>query len=76
MSLRIARNLLGALLAFAFTMFILSVSAFAQTESVLYTFTGGSDGSGPSALIQGLDGVFYGTTANGGSSNLGTAFKF
>jgi hypothetical protein len=36
----------------------------------------GADGSSPSALIQGVDGVFYGTTANGGLSNLGTAFKF
>jgi len=67
MSLRIARNLLGALLAFAFTMFILSVSAFAQTESVLYTFTGGSDGSGPTgSLIFDAAGNLYGTTDAGG----------
>lgn len=28
------------------------------------------------APIQGIDGIFYGTTAYGGSSSLGTVFKF
>jgi uncharacterized repeat protein (TIGR03803 family) len=40
--------------------------------SVLYSFQGGNDGSGPSAgLIAGADGNFYGTTAAAG----GTVFK-
>jgi uncharacterized repeat protein (TIGR03803 family) len=47
----------------------------------LYPFTGGSDGSNPqAALMQGNDGLFYGTTLNGGQptngSPAGTAFQF
>jgi uncharacterized repeat protein (TIGR03803 family) len=35
-----------------------------------------ADGANPeSSLVQGTDGTFYGTTAFGGSSNMGTAFK-
>src|SRR5208282_5960449 len=42
----------------------------------LYSFTGGNDGGEPYAgLVQGSDGNFYGTTYNGGTSNLGTVFK-
>ncbi len=46
-----------------------------QTYSVLHSF-GGSDGAAPqSALIMDTSGNLYGTTANGGSGNYGTAFK-
>ena len=47
------------------------------TETVLYSFAGGgSDGAHPYAgLIQGSDGNFYGTTANGGLGSQGTVFK-
>ena len=47
------------------------------TETILHFFTGGSsDGAGPDGtLIQGSDGNFYGTTANGGISGDGTVFK-
>ena len=50
------------------------------TQNVLYTFMGGSDGIHPMAgLIQGSDGNFYGTTANGGATGsnpgVGTVFK-
>jgi uncharacterized repeat protein (TIGR03803 family) len=46
------------------------------TETVLYSFAGGSDGANPQAgLILGSDGNFYGTTASGGTDNLGTVFK-
>jgi uncharacterized repeat protein (TIGR03803 family) len=48
----------------------------AWTETTLHTFTGGSDGSGPSAsLIFGRGGALYGTTAGGGAFGLGTVFK-
>ncbi|HMH27796.1 MAG TPA: choice-of-anchor tandem repeat GloVer-containing protein [Steroidobacteraceae bacterium] len=46
------------------------------TETVLYSFAGGSDGANPEAgLIQGSDGNFYGTTFQGGAGGLGTVFK-
>ncbi len=44
--------------------------------SVLYTFTGGADGSGPSAaVIPDSSGNVYGTTYYGGSSGYGVVFK-
>ena len=47
--------------------------------TLLYEFTGGSDGGGPSSLIVGPDGSFYGTTSEGGDASCafgcGTAFK-
>ena len=46
-------------------------------ETVLYNFTGGSDGGGPQAGLK-LDGQhnLYGTTYYGGMSNAGTVFQF
>jgi len=53
-----------------------SLSAQAQTESTIYTFTGGDDGGGPFAsLVQGIDGNFYGTASYDGSAASGTIFK-
>jgi uncharacterized repeat protein (TIGR03803 family) len=49
--------------------FKLSPSSQGWTESVLYTFTGGSDGGGPtSTLIFDAAGNLYGTTRNGGDT--------
>jgi uncharacterized repeat protein (TIGR03803 family) len=45
-------------------------------ETVLYYFEGGTAVNRPGGLIQGVNGKFYGTTAYGGSSNLGTVFIF
>ncbi|HEX3915060.1 MAG TPA: choice-of-anchor tandem repeat GloVer-containing protein [Steroidobacteraceae bacterium] len=46
------------------------------TETVLYSFAGGSDGANPIAgVIQGSDGNFYGNTSLGGAGSLGTVFK-
>jgi uncharacterized repeat protein (TIGR03803 family) len=43
--------------------------------TVLHSFTG-SDGYGPfAALVQGIDGAFYGTTVQGGGDSYGTIFK-
>jgi trimeric autotransporter adhesin len=48
----------------------------AGAETVLYSFTGGTDGGFPYAgLIQGADGNFYGTTYQGGTNGNGTVFK-
>jgi uncharacterized repeat protein (TIGR03803 family) len=41
----------------------------------LYSFTGGSDGSNPSALVWGEDGYLYGATSVGGQYGLGTLFE-
>jgi len=48
----------------------------AGAEATLYLFHGGStDGAYPSALVQGGNGDFYGTTAQGGEFNGGTVFR-
>jgi uncharacterized repeat protein (TIGR03803 family) len=48
----------------------------AGTETVLWTFGSGTDGQNPqAALIQGIDGNFYGTTNGGGTSGSGTIFE-
>jgi uncharacterized repeat protein (TIGR03803 family) len=48
----------------------------AGTVTVLHSFAGAVDGSGPQAsLIQATDGNFYGATAAGGAFNGGTVFQ-
>jgi len=55
----------------------------AGNETVLYTFTGGSDGARPVGIVRDKDGTFYGATAFGGISSCvlfgvpgcGTVFK-
>jgi uncharacterized repeat protein (TIGR03803 family) len=57
------------------TVFQLINLAGTPTESVIYSFTGGGDGAGPSAsVIQASDRNLYGTAQNGGTS-FGTVFK-
>jgi uncharacterized repeat protein (TIGR03803 family) len=61
------------------TVFKLTPPAKGQTawiETVLHSFTGGSDGASPVAgLIADKEGTLYGTTGIGGSGSHGTAFK-
>jgi len=58
--------------------FLLSVAtaivASAQILTTLASFDG-SNGDGPSALIQATDGNFYGTTNEGGAHGYGTVFQ-
>jgi uncharacterized repeat protein (TIGR03803 family) len=51
-----------------------AVASSAQTFTSLVNFDG-SNGVFPESLVQGADGKLWGTTANGGLSNCGTAFK-
>jgi uncharacterized repeat protein (TIGR03803 family) len=52
--------------------YILTSSAM----SPLYSFTGGNDGANPyAALVQGTNGIFYGTTAYGGANSVGALFQ-
>ena len=47
-----------------------------NTETVLYSFSGGSDGSEPNgSLVRDTAGNLYGTTGNGGTYGLGVVFK-
>src|SRR4051794_36448566 len=51
-------------------------NTWATTESSVYSFTGGLDGSNPaSQLIFDAAGNAYGTTVRGGSSDCGTVFQ-
>jgi mannan endo-1,4-beta-mannosidase len=55
------------------TVFSLAVDG---TVTSLYSFTGGNDGSSPdAALVQGIDGSFYGVTSYGGTNLNGTLFR-
>jgi len=55
--------------------FELTPSGGNWTETVLYSFTGGSDGNSPGSLVVGIDGNLYGTTTWGGAYNAGAVFQ-
>jgi uncharacterized repeat protein (TIGR03803 family) len=56
--------------------FKLTPSGSGYAESVLYSFRGKPDGSGPSGrVLAEANGVVYGTTTRGGLNDFGTAFK-
>jgi uncharacterized repeat protein (TIGR03803 family) len=55
---------------------VFEVNIETGTETVLYTFSGGSDGATPYAgLVRDSKGNLYGTTCDGGSSNYGVVFE-
>ena len=71
------RAAIGAL-AMAFVLvatIVATQSVQAQTFSVLYNFTGGSDGRTPYANLIEASGSLYGTTHEGGAFGYGTVFK-
>jgi len=57
------------------TVFQLTPSGGAWTETVLYNFTGGYDGAFPLASLMIKGGNLYGTTVEGGTGQLGVAFE-
>jgi uncharacterized repeat protein (TIGR03803 family) len=56
-------------------MVVATQSAQAQTYQVIYNFTGGGDGGGPSGGLSTDVGSLYGTTRYGGIEDRGTAFR-
>jgi uncharacterized repeat protein (TIGR03803 family) len=54
-----------------------ATSGGAWTETVLYSFKGGTDGSNPASAVvfNTKDTILYGTTPLGGASGFGTVFK-
>jgi uncharacterized repeat protein (TIGR03803 family) len=57
------------------TVFQLTPSAGAWTETVLYSFSGGNDGGFPTSTVLLYKGFKIGTTIEGGSSQEGVVFK-
>jgi uncharacterized repeat protein (TIGR03803 family) len=56
--------------------FVGSALAIAQTEKVLYSFQGGTDGTNPSTgLVADSAGNLFGTTTDGGSEGCGVVFE-
>lgn len=56
--------------------FKLTQSGGVWTETVIYSFAGGNDGSSPAAsVVMDAAGNLYGTTRLGGPANAGTVFK-
>ncbi len=53
---------------------ICKINANGSGFALLKTFTG-TDGSGPTGLVQGNDGTLYGVTREGGSAGFGTIFR-
>jgi uncharacterized repeat protein (TIGR03803 family) len=54
---------------------VFAVSLPGTTMAALYSFTGGNDGGVPNGLVQGSNGLFYGTTQSGGLYGDGTIFS-
>jgi uncharacterized repeat protein (TIGR03803 family) len=79
MKLRTAFSAIGyahmaAAIALLILMAVASPSSYAQTYTVLHTFTGSPDGVYPSPLIQDAEGNLYGTAQAGGSDNNNCVF--
>jgi uncharacterized repeat protein (TIGR03803 family) len=55
--------------------FELSPSIGGYVESILYSFTGGADGGGPTDILVGNDGNLYGMAGTGGSDAGGLVFR-
>ena len=55
--------------------FELSPTIGGWVENVIYSFTGGSTGTFPTALLFGIDGNLYGLTQSGGANGTGIVFQ-
>lgn len=70
-----SRPILGCGLVLALFVPLDGASAKKQSETVLYSFSGGSDGGSPAATLLDQAGILYGTTQAGGASGNGTVFE-
>jgi uncharacterized repeat protein (TIGR03803 family) len=69
-------SLLACFLAATCSLLVFASSAFASTETVLYTFTGNQGGAYPIfGMVFDSAGNLYGTTSTGGSGFSGNAFE-
>jgi uncharacterized repeat protein (TIGR03803 family) len=69
-------KLLTATTAAFIALFSVGLRSSAQTETVLYAFSGGTDGATPySTLTPDSAGNLYGTTFAGGGSGIGTVYE-
>src|SRR5580700_640347 len=66
----------GLLFTLVISLLFPSTLAFAQQESVLYSFGNGTDGANPGGnLIFDASGNLYGTTVSGGTYGRGSVFE-
>ena len=73
---RTAFALSPRILAVAAFVVMLAIGAWAQSERIIYSFTGGSDGGLPyGGVISDASGNLYGTTFQGGANGGGTVFE-
>ena len=70
----VVSNSLGSAPSGGALLTVVSVTTPGVTLARVYSFSGGSDGADPNGLAQSSNGVFYGTTRNGGSNGMGTLF--
>ena len=71
-------KILGGTAALAILSSLMLTTAWpaqAQTEPLLYNFTGNPDGSGPQSGLTSYNGNLYGVTGGGGAANEGAVFE-
>jgi uncharacterized repeat protein (TIGR03803 family) len=68
-------NAISSVLSGGASLTVIGATTPGTTLTRLYSFTGNGDGADPNGLVQGSNGVFYGTTRSGGALGAGTLFQ-
>jgi uncharacterized repeat protein (TIGR03803 family) len=71
----VVSNVLGSITSTGAVLTVIPVSAPGTRLTTLYWFSGGNDGGTPNGLVQGTNGLLYGTTQMGGKHSDGTVFS-